>query len=253
MLRIFFAGLYVVLFLILTMPFMLVGWILKKIAPKTGDRFCLAVVNWGFRCVLRICGTDITVIGHDRIPRDTPVLYVGNHRSIFDIVLTYPLVVGPTGYLSKIENAKVPLLNIWMKLLHCLFLDRSTARTGLQTILDAIELEKNGVSIAVFPEGTRNKDPESDDLLPLHNGSFKIATKSGVPIQPMTINGAEQIFEAHKPFIRKCRVIIEYGDPIRLETLSKEELKNIGDYVGKILRDTYVKNKPLLEQSASAK
>ena len=103
----------------------------------------------------------------------------------------------------------------------------------------AIELAKTGVSILIFPEGTRNRDYETDKLLPMHNGSFKIATKSGALIQPMTIVGAENILIRHIPFVKPTKVVVEFGDPIDPKALDKEALKNIGGYVGSAMQETY--------------
>ncbi len=72
----------------------------------------------------------------------------------------------------------------------------------LKTILQAIDYVKHGISICIFPEGTRNKGEELS-LLPFHNGSFKIAEKTGCPIIPMSLNNTCDIFEGHFPFIKK--------------------------------------------------
>ena len=84
---------------------------------------------------------------------DEPVLYVGNHRSFFDILLTYSRCKRLTGYIAKKEMEKVPLLSIWMRFVYCLFLDRENPKEGLKTILKAIEYIKKGISICIFPEG----------------------------------------------------------------------------------------------------
>ena len=88
---------------------------------------------------------------------DVPVLYIGNHRSFFDVPITYPRCPIRTGYIAKKEMEKVPLLSTWMKRLHCLFLDRNDLRQGLKTILTAIEKVKSGISICIFPEIHRTK------------------------------------------------------------------------------------------------
>ena len=209
MIRLILVGGFVVLFLILSIPIMFVEWIIGKFNRDLKDRSSLAIVNWAFRCVRFLAGAKVEYIGEENIPTDTPVLYIGNHRSFFDIVLTYVRVPRPTGYISKKEIEKVPLLNIWMRNLNCLFLDRENIKEGMQTILAAIDMMKNGKSVCIFPEGSRNK--EEGTLLPFHEGSFKIAVKSGCPIVPMTINNSAAIFENQFPFIKKAHVIIEYG------------------------------------------
>lgn len=247
MLRFIIVVIFVVLFLILSLPLMLIEWIIGKFNPEVKSRSSLAIVNWAFRCVVFLSGTKVIVLGEENVPKDTAVLYVGNHRSFYDIILTYIRVPRPTGYVAKKEMLKVPLLSIWMKYLHCLFLDRDNIKEGMKTILAAIEKAKAGISICIFPEGTRNKT--ADTFLPFHEGSFKIAEKSGVPIIPMTIVNSSAIFEDHFPKIKKATVIIEYGKPLYISELSKEDKKFIGAKVKDIIESTYFKNKEAYSDS----
>lgn len=235
---------FLVLFLILSTPLMLLEWIIGKFNPRLKDSSSLSIVKWAIRRILQMTGVKVIVLGEENVPLDTAVLYVGNHRSIFDILLTYVRVPRPTGYVSKKEMDKWPLINIWMRHLHCLFLDRSNIKEGLKTILAAVEKVKSGISICIFPEGTRNKTP--DTFLPFHEGSFKIAEKGEVPIVPITIVNSAAIFEDHFPRIEKTTVILEYGKPIDVKELDKETRKHIGAYVRDIIAETYFKDKELL-------
>lgn len=242
--RLIIILLFVVLFLIISLPIQFVEWIIGKLNPDLKTRSSLAIVNWAFRVIIFFAGTKVTVIGEENIPKDRAVLYIPNHRSYFDIVLTYVRVPRPTGYIAKKEMERIPSLSQWMRNLHCLFLDRENIKEGLKTILTAIEKIKSGISICIFPEGTRNT--ESDELLPFHDGSFKIAEKSGCPIIPVTINNSAAVFEDHLPWIRKAHVIIEYGSPIEVSQLSKEEKRNLSQTVRTIISETYKKNKELV-------
>lgn len=244
MIRFIFVALFVILFLICSIPLFFIEWVIGKFNMDLKNRSSLAIVNWAFRCVLFFSGVKITVIGEENVPKDKAVLYVANHRSFFDIVLTYVRVPRPTGYVSKVEVLKVPLLCQWMKNLHCLFLDRTDIKKGLQTILEGIDKIKSGISICIFPEGTRNK--VADTFLPFHEGSFKMAQKSGCPIVPICINNSSAIFEDHLPKIKRAHVIIEYCKPIDLNTLDKEDKKFIGVYTQNIIKETYFKNKELV-------
>lgn len=241
MIRLLLVATFLVLFLIFSIPIMLVEWIIGKFNMDIKSRSSLAIVNWVFRCIAFLSGTKVIALGEENVPKDAAVVYVGNHRSFFDIVLTYPRVPRPTGYVAKKEMLKVPLLTIWMKYLHCLFLDRDNIKEGMKTILAAIEKVKSGISICIFPEGTRNKT--SDTFLPFHEGSFKIAEKSGAPIIPMTIVNSAAVFEDHFPWIKKATVVIEYGKPIYIDELPKEERRAVGAKVQGIIADTYFKNK----------
>lgn len=236
--------LFVFLFLVLSVPIMFVEWIIGKFNQDLKDRSSLKIVQWAFRCVLFLSGTKITVIGEENVPKDEPVLYIGNHRSYFDVVITYARVPRLCGYISKKEVDRVPLLNIWMRYLHCLFLDRDNIREGLTVILTAINKVKAGISICIFPEGTRNNSEE--DFLPFRGGSLKIAEKSGCAVIPMALNHTEDIFEAHKPWIRKTHIVLEYCKPIYPGDLPKEDRKKLSDLVEKKVKETYYKNQALV-------
>lgn len=241
MLRIAIILVAVILFFICTLPVLFVFKLLYPKYPEKIDHASLAIVKWAFRTVLRLSGTQLTVIGEENVPTDQPVLYVGNHTSFFDIIITYARMPGLTGYVAKKSVAKVPVLNLWMNRVHCLFLDRDNIKEGLKTILAAIEKVKAGISIFIFPEGTRNKTP--DTLLDFKEGSFKIAEKSGCLIVPVTLVNASDIFEDHFPWIKKTKVVVEYSTPVDMKALDKEDRKHIGAYVQNIIAEIYKKNK----------
>ena len=241
MIRIILVAVFVVLFLVLSIPLLITEWIIGKLNMDLKNKSSLAIVNWAFRVCLFFAGTTVIVKGEENVPKDEPVLYIGNHRSYFDILITYVRVPRPTGYIAKREMLKWPLLVSWMKNLHCLFLDRNDVKQGLKIILTAIEKIKSGISICIFPEGTRNK--ENHTFMEFHEGSFKIASKSGCPIIPMTIYNSADIFEDHLPKIKKTQVILEYGKPIYVKDLAKEDQKKICAYTKNIIMETYFKIK----------
>ena len=240
MIRSIFAVLFVAIFLILSLPIQGILWIVGRFNPWAKKTISLAIVSWAFNVVLFISGVKRTVIGEENVPKDQAVLYVGNHRSIFDIVIAYPRVPRPTGFIAKKEILRVPLLNIWMIYMDCLFLDRKDIRKGMEMILTAIDKVKNGISIFIYPEGTRNKtDAPLGDF---KKGSFKIAQKTNCPIVPVVINHSDDILEKHMPFIKRTHVTIEYCKPIIPSELSKEDQKNIDKYVHDVILEVYTKN-----------
>lgn len=227
MIRTILVVLSIAIFLIVTLPVLLIEWIIGKFNTRMRDISSLRIVQAELRIILWLTGAKVTVIGKENIPEGETVLYVGNHRSYFDIVVSYIQCKNLTGYVSKDGLKKVPLLSFWMKRLYCLFLNREDIRQGLKTILAGIEQMKNGISMCIYPEGTRSQD---DEMLPFKEGSLKLAEKSGCPIIPMAVTGTEQIFEKHVPFIKPAHVILEYGKPIYPKELSKEEKKFLGAY-----------------------
>ena len=241
-----FIAIVIVLFvyLIVGIPVLIVEHFVGLADRKAKDYSCLRMVQWTFRLMLKIAGVRVTVIGEEDIP-DEPVLFIGNHRSYFDILLTYSRCKRLTGYIAKKEMERYLTLAAWMRRVHCLFLDRKDPKEGLKTILTAIDYIKNGISICIFPEGTRN-DGEELSMLPFKDGAFKIATKSGCAIVPISMNNTAEIFENHFPKIKKTHVIIEYGKPIYPDELDKNTKRHIGDYVENIIRETIHKNAGLV-------
>lgn len=244
MLRLIFALLAAILFLLVGIPILGVEWLIGKVSPRAADLSQLRMVQWIFRVILSICGTEVTVLGEENVPGGEAVLYVGNHRSYFDILITYSRCPGLTGYVAKNSIEKVPLLSAWMRRLHCLFLDRGDIREALKTILVGIDNIKNGISMCIFPEGTRNRTDAQ--MLPFKEGSFKMAEKTGCAIVPMAITNSAEILENHFPRIKPVHVILEYGKPIYPKELDKEERKRLGTYCQGIIGEMLTKNEGLI-------
>ena len=250
MIRFILVLLYVILFLILLLPVMLVQWIVGKFNKHKGDIMSLRTVQWGFRCILFLSGVKADIRGLENIPTDPkkPVLFVGNHNSFFDVILMYTLFHERTGFIAKKAFKKVPSLNLWMMRLYCLFLDRKDTKQGLKTILTAIDYIKQGISIFVFPEGTRSKD---GNMIPFKAGAFKISTKTGCPIIPVVLSGTADVFENHLPLIKKQQVVVTIGEPINPNSLDKEDKKHIANYTQDIMQNMLVENNAILEDKRS--
>lgn len=228
MIRLILVLLFLIIFFIISLLLFVIEWIIGKFSLNARHKSSLAIVQWVFKVIIFISGTEVVVKGLENLDPDQPVLYVGNHRGFFDIIISYSLVPSLTGYVSKIEVKKIPILYHWMRLVNCLLLDRNNIKEGLKTILEGIEKVKSGISIFIFPEGTRgNSDLE---MIPFKEGSLKIATKTGCPIIPVAFNNTSAIFEDHLPKIKKARVIVEFGAPIIQSTLTSEEKKFLGTY-----------------------
>ena len=247
MIRFILVCICVVGYLILSIPLLIIEWIIGKFNPYAKDISSLRIIQAVFKFILWITGVEVTVIGEENVPKDQPVLYIVNHRSFFDILLTYTRCPRLTGYVAKAEMEKIPLLSNWMRYLHCLFLDRKDIKKGLKTILEGIEKIKSGISICIFPEGTRNRADSDLELMEFHEGSFKLATKTNCPIVPIALNNTCSIFEKQFPKIKKTHVVIEYCKPIIPSELSKEDKKFIGKYTRNVILETLKKNENLIK------
>ena len=237
MLRTILCLIVALIYVIVTLPVLLYFKLIEKKNPRRRDRMTMAMIQWVFRVFLKISGVRLTVLGRENIPQDQAVLFIANHRSIFDIIATYPQLHGLCGYVSKDSFQKIPMFATWMRLVGCLFFDRNNLKDGMRMLLDAVAKIKRGESVFIFPEGTRNRNESDLPLLPFHEGSFRIATKAGCPIVPIAITNMISLFEKQFPRLKPCNVVVEFGKPIDPATFSKAEQKKLGAHVAQIITE----------------
>lgn len=231
--RTFLVGLFLFLFAISSLILLPLTWILEKINPDKAQRFTQNMVRVVFGIVLFLSGVKKKVIGLERIPKDKAVLFAINHRGFYDVILALNTVPVLSSFVSKQELGKVWGLRLWMRQLKCVFLDRKNPREGLKAILKGIENIREGTSMFISPEGTRNK---GEGLLPFKTGSLKMAEKTGCPIVPVAITNADKVLENHLPWIRGHEMTIEYGEPILVDELPSEKKVELYEVVREQVR-----------------
>lgn len=190
------------------------------------------VAKWAGR-LLRLAGVKVTVKGLENIPTDEPVVFVSNHQGYFDIPVLLSCLDKPHGLVAKDAVEKLPYIRNWMRLLGCVFIDRSNARQSVSALNDAARwLREDGRSFIIFPEGTRNHGRE---LLDFKNGAFKIAFKAKAPLVPICIDGTYKAMEARHNFIGPAEVILTILPPIATANLTKEESKEVGSQIKSLI------------------
>ncbi len=232
--RLFCVGIYLVLFFFTGLFMNIRVKAAMKKDKKYGYKVGNKIIRSAFSQVLFICGVKRVVKGMENIP-DCSALYVGNHRSYFDILTTHVTVNRPLGFVAKSEMTNIPFLSTWMHNIGCLFLDRHDNKKALKTILEGVKmLKEDYVSLEIYPEGTRG---HSEEMAPFKKGSFKMAEKAKVPIVPVAIINSDNVFENNPAFrkIRSKKVYLNFGKPIDIEQLSDEEKKHIDSYVQNII------------------
>lgn len=187
------------------------------------------VGRWALR-IIRVAGGKIVVRGEENLPQE-PAVYISNHQSDFDIPIMLGYVGAPRALMAKIELAKVPGVNLWMHLLHCIFLDRKDVKASVRALLEGGKMVKNGSSITIFPEGTRSKGGPAHEF---KGGAFKIATRSGAPIVPVTIDGSYHLFE-ERMRIHSGTVYVTIHPPIATKGMTKEEQNALPQQVEQIV------------------
>lgn len=227
--RIVLVAIFLIIFAVISIPLYFVAWLLGKKDEKLQVAFSQWIVRNGFHIIFVIAGAKVVCKGLENVPKDEAVMYIGNHRSYCDILAGYMTVPTLTGFVSKDDLAKVPCLSHWMRLLKCLFLNRKDPKEGMKMIMQGIQQIKQGFSIFIMPEGTRNKTEQN--LLPFHQGSFRLATKTGCAIVPVAMKNTEKVIPNHFAWFHPTKVLVEYGEPVYPKDLSPEEQKQIASYM----------------------
>lgn len=192
---------------------------------------------------LRRSGTKVEVTGIENLPTDQTVVFISNHQGNFDIPLLMGYIDMPKGFISKIEAQKIPIVAKWMEHIHCVFMDRSTLKGSAGAIIEGIKVLKSGHSLVIFPEGTRSR---GDQMGEFKSASFKLATKPGIPIVPITIDGSYKIMEQNNNKIKPAHVKLTIHPLVETKGLSKEALEalpaQIAETIASALPNTSLSN-----------
>lgn len=189
------------------------------------------VKKWG-RSMVNLSGSKVIVTGEEHVPPQGGVVFISNHQGNFDIPILLGFIDKPKAFIAKKELKKLPLISSWMYYMNCVFMDRSSARAGLKAIQEGVAFLKQGYSQIIFPEGTRSRGEQLGEFKP---GSFKLATKAGVPIVPVTIKGSYKIMEANGGLIKPAVVEMFISEPVPTAGLSKVETEQLPEKVRNII------------------
>ena len=208
----------------------------EKINEEQGEvarieYICDIANRWSAQRVKDI-GANLTVEGLENIPNDRPFVLIANHQSNSDIFYLLGTIGRPISLVAKAELGKIPVLVRWLKAMGGLLMDRSDLRQSMQTILNGIKLVKQGISVGIFPEGTRN---DGKHMLEFKGGSFKLATKTGAPILPLTIEGTHRLMEDNNGWIKTTDIKLTYHPIIETKGMSKDEQNELPERVHKII------------------
>lgn len=213
---------------------------IKLLFTKKTDRaqnFHSKIVrNWA-NYTLKTIGVKVHTVGLENIP-DGHCLFVGNHQSYVDIPVVLSQIDKPIGFIAKKQLEKVFFISYWMKKIRCVFLNRDNVREAIESINQGANNLQNYCSILIFPEGTRSK---SDEIGEFKKGSMKLALKSAVPIVPITICGSYKAYENNNNKFFPTDVTLVIGRPIIIDSLSKEERKNLSEKTKEVIQNNYKK------------
>lgn len=184
-------------------------------------------VNGWSAYILKILGVKVKLKGKENIPEGN-CLFVSNHQGNIDFLLIMAYLNKQTGFIAKKEILKFRIVSMWMKEMHCVFLDRQNIRESLKAINQGVENLKQGYSMAIFPEGTRSK---SHRLGEFKKGSMKLATKTNEPVVPVVIDNTFKVFEEGKGKIKSAEVTLSILKPIYINQLSSEDKADLANII----------------------
>ena len=191
-----FLGWYLAGFTGLLLLFYFAVWLVSLTVdmsepPKEDHPHYRRIVVYIIAQLNRFARVRIHLTGAEGLPEGR-FLLVSNHRSSYDPISTvWALRARDIGFITKPENHRIPIAGPMIFRANYLPIDRENPREAMKTVKAAAELLKNDVvSVGVYPEGTRGHEA---DMLPFHNGVFKIAQKAQVPVVVLSVRGSERI------------------------------------------------------------
>jgi 1-acyl-sn-glycerol-3-phosphate acyltransferase len=189
---------------------------------------------WG-KIQLRITGTPVRIQGLENIDSQGSYILVSNHQSTFDIFALLGYLPVQFRWTAKAELFRTPFMGWAMSRIGYIPIERDSPKKAYRSMLRAAEVVRNGVSVIIFPEGTRSPD---GNLQPFKKGVFLLALKSRAPILPITIQGTSKIMRKGDWRTYPGQVRIQIDPPIETAGTPAEKEEELSQRV----RSTLVKN-----------
>jgi 1-acyl-sn-glycerol-3-phosphate acyltransferase len=175
------------------------------------------------KVILFVSGIKLKVNGLEKIDRGKSYVFVSNHASYFDIPILMQAIPNNVRFIYKKSMSKIPIFGWGMYLGQYVPIDRENGREALKALRNAAKKIKKGISIVIFPEGTRSADGEVKDF---KKGVFVLADEAEEDIVPVLIKGSFNIMQKGKFKINSASVDVEFFEPMKY-TKDKALLGNI--------------------------
>jgi len=211
LLHILATAVFLVLGLVNTFVAGLIGTIIGFIPPR-GDWTLRGARVWA-RLVLLGGFVRLRAQGRERVPRDTPVVFMSNHESWLDIPALLATIPVQVRFLAKKSLFSWPFFGWALTSMGFIPVDRENRRTAVKSFEEAAARIRAGRSVLIFPEETRTTH---QNLLPFQRGGFLIALKAGIPIVPVGLRGPRQCLPKHCYLLRPGTITVRFGDAISI-------------------------------------
>jgi 1-acyl-sn-glycerol-3-phosphate acyltransferase len=182
-----------------------------------------SISRYWARAILKLAGIRLKVQGLERLDSTRQYIFIANHQSYLDIpALVQALPTFQLRWIAKKEILWVPLFGWVLWTTKHIIVDRSNLSKAMISLRMARERIEKGISVVVFPEGTRSRNGK---LLPFKRGGFLLAIKTQTPIVPVTINGSGTILPREDWRVRSGEIEIVVSDPVPIDQVRAENLK----------------------------
>lgn len=202
---------------------------------KSGNPIHRIARFWG-RSILVVSRIKVTVDGLSSIDPQRPYIYMPNHQSNFDIPVLLGHLTVQFRWLAKMELFKIPIFGHAMRKAGYISIDRNNRESAFKSLERAAEKIRNGVSVLIFPEGTRSRDGR---IQPFKKGGFVMAIESGVPIVPVIISGARAIMTKGKFRVNPGQIRLSIQKPIDTTIYSRDTKEALMERVRRVICDNF--------------
>lgn len=193
---------------------------------------------WG-EAIVKFSKIEIEVFDREKIYRNGPVIFVSNHQSLFDIFIFYSFLDVSFRWMAKKSLFKLPIVGPAMKAAEYIPVEREDRKKAMQSLFEAAEQIRSGKSVIIFPEGTRGKI--DGNMLPFKKGSFILAKKANVVIQPIAIWGSQYIIPVERDkFFQRIypgKVWAKVCNPIFPEEYKNLSVDELSEHLRKVLEE----------------
>ena len=185
------------------------------------------------KAILRAAGVKMRIHGAENVPRNEARVYVANHVSWFD-VFALASYLPRYRFIAKKELFKLPIFGPAIRATAAIEIDRRNRKAAFQAYEAAARDVKEGLSVVVYPEGTRGRTYE---LRPFKKGPFVLAIAAHVPIVPTIIHGTIEIQPKGSYRIRPGVIDLYFLEPIPTDGLSYDDRDALMQRVWKRMAD----------------
>ncbi len=204
---------------------------------RTGNPVHIIARIWA-RGILYVSRIRVKVNGLNQIDPSQSYVYMSNHQSNFDIPVLLAHLPVQFRWLAKAELFKIPLFGRAMQGAGYVKIDRFNQESAFQSIKEAATKMKDGVSVMIFPEGTRSLDGR---IRPFKKGGFIMAVDAGVPIVPIVLQGTWSIMEKSSLQINTGDVVMNLEKPIATTNYSRQNKDELIEAVRRVICERFEK------------